>query len=75
LQKLASFFRVPITYFYSDSQPAAKATDAARQYLKQLLKPAHGAETVATQSNVLLNEDERKKLAELLKKNAKASDE
>jgi transcriptional regulator with XRE-family HTH domain len=75
VQKLASFFRVPITYFYSDSPPAAKATDAARQYLKQLLQPTHGAETVATQSNVLLNDDERKKLAELLNNNAKTSNE
>jgi transcriptional regulator with XRE-family HTH domain len=73
LQKLANFFRVPITYFYSDPQPATKGTDAARQYLKQLLQPAHGIETVATQSNVLLNEDERQRLAEILKNNAKAS--
>jgi transcriptional regulator with XRE-family HTH domain len=72
LQKLADFFRVPVTYFYSDPQPPTRGTDAARQYLKRLQQPVHAAETVATQSNVILDEGTKKKLAELIKKNAQA---
>jgi transcriptional regulator with XRE-family HTH domain len=74
LQKLSDFFRVPITYFYAESQPVARATDAARQYLKQLRQPAQGADTVATQSNTPLDESTRQKLADLIRrKNAEVS--
>ena len=74
VQKLAGFFRVPVTYFYSDPQPILRATDAARQYLKRLRDPMQGAETVATQSTTLLDKGTRQKLAELIRrKNAKAS--
>lgn len=66
LQKLTDFFRVPITYFYIEDEGPSSPTDAAREYVKRLRKPEQGAETVATQSSVPLDDATRKKLADLI---------
>lgn len=68
LQKLSDFFRVPITYFYAESQPSLEVTDVARQYLKQLREPAHVANTIATQSNALLDDATRRRIFDLIRR-------
>jgi transcriptional regulator with XRE-family HTH domain len=68
LQKLSDFFRVPVTYFYAESHPSLKPTDAARQYLKQLREPTRVADTVATQSNTLLDDNARRRIFDLIRR-------
>jgi transcriptional regulator with XRE-family HTH domain len=68
LRKLSDFFRVPITYFYPETETPIGPTDAAREYVKRLRQPERGAETIATQSSVPLDDVTRKRLAELIKR-------
>jgi transcriptional regulator with XRE-family HTH domain len=68
LRKLADFFRVPVTYFYAESHPSLKPTDAGRQYLKRLREPTHVADTVATQSSAPLDDAARRKIFDLIRR-------
>ena len=68
LRKLADFFRVPLSYFYADSTPSLKPTDAARDYLRRLREPISGPDAFATQANVILDDGSRQKLAELFRR-------
>lgn len=54
-----------------DELPAStntKATDAALAWVEQLREPAHGKDAVATQSNIHLDEEVRKKIAERIRR-------
>jgi transcriptional regulator with XRE-family HTH domain len=75
LQKLAEYYKIPITYFYTTASTEIKASDAAHAWVQQLREPAHGKDTVATQSNIQLNEKDLEKIAERIRRrHAKISD-
>ena len=87
LQKLAEYFKIPISYFYkfgsaevkaSDAAVAwvqqlpasteTKASDAALAWVQQLREPAQGKDTVATQSNIHLDEKDLERIAERIRR-------
>lgn len=75
LQKLADCFKVPISYFYKTAQTEIKASDAAHAWVRQLREPAQGKDTVATQSNIELDDKVKEKIAERMRRRrAKISD-
>jgi transcriptional regulator with XRE-family HTH domain len=74
LEKLADYFKVPMSYFFRDLQSEPTGTDAAHAWLEQLREPAIGKHTIATQANMLLDDETKEKIAELLRlRNAKVS--
>jgi transcriptional regulator with XRE-family HTH domain len=75
LQKLAEYYKIPITYFYRSTSTEIKASDAAHAWVQQLREAAHGRDAVATQSNIQLDEKDLEKIAELIRRrHAKISD-
>lgn len=75
LQKLAEYYKIPITYFYKNASTEIKASDAAHAWVQQLREPAEGKDTVATQSNIQLDEKDLEKIAERIRRrHAKISD-
>jgi hypothetical protein len=54
-----------------DELPAfteTKVSDAALAWVEQLREPAHGRDAVATQSNIHLDEKDREKIAERIRR-------
>lgn len=75
LQKLAECYKVPISYFYKQIAAGIEASDAAHAWVRQLGDPAEGKDTVATQSNIQLDEKDLEKIAERIRRrHAKISD-
>ena len=75
LQKLAECYKVPISYFYKQISAGIEASDAAHAWVRQLRDPAEGKDTVATQSNIQLDEKDLEKIAERIRRrHAKISD-
>jgi putative transcriptional regulator len=87
LQKLAEYYKIPISYFYKSNSPEVKASDAAvawvqqlpastqtkasdaaLAWVQQLREPVQGKDTVATQSNIHLDEKDRERIAELIRR-------
>lgn len=78
VQKLATYFKVPIDYFYSSSAPTPRISEAAQaaalEWLDGIRQPTKGKNTIATQSNVELDEKTKERIAERLRqKRAKIS--
>ncbi len=74
LEKLADYFKVPMSYFFKDLTTEPTGTDAAHAWLRHIREPAKGKQTVATQANLLLDEETKEKIAERLRlRNAKVS--
>lgn len=74
LEKLADYFKVPMNYFFKNLEIEPTGTDAAHAWLEQVREPAIGKQTVATQANILLDEETKEKIAERLRlRNAKVS--
>jgi transcriptional regulator with XRE-family HTH domain len=76
LQKLAEWYKVPISYFYKATSPGIQASDAAHAWVQQLRNDtAEGRDTVATQSNIQLDEKDLEKIAQRIRsRHAKISD-
>ncbi len=75
LQKLAECYKVPIIYFYKTTSTEIHASDAAHAWVRQLRDPAEGKDTVATQSNIQLDEKDLERIAERIRhRHAKISD-
>lgn len=68
LQKLIEFYKVPVGYFYNAGPPQVRASDAAKAWVQQLREPARGQDTVATQSNMHLDEKDRERIAERIRR-------
>jgi transcriptional regulator with XRE-family HTH domain len=87
LQKLAEYYKVPISYFYKSSPAQVKASDAAvawvqqlpastetktsdaaLAWVQQLREPAQGKDTVATQSNIQLDEKDLERIADRIRR-------
>jgi putative transcriptional regulator len=87
VQKLAEYFKIPISYFYKSGSPEVKASDAALawvqqlpnatqtkasdaalDWVQQLREPAQGKDTVATQSNIHLDEKDLEQIAERIRR-------
>jgi transcriptional regulator with XRE-family HTH domain len=76
LQKLAECYKVPISYFYKTTSTGIEASDAAHAWVRQLRDPAEGKDTLATQSNIQLDEKDLEKIAERIRqRHAKVSDD
>jgi len=76
LQKLAECYKVPISYFYKTGTTEIKTSDAAHAWVLQLRdEPTEGKDTVATQSNIQLDDKDLEKIAERMRlRHAKISD-
>ncbi len=68
LQKLAEYYKIPISYFYKSGSAGVRASDAAVAWVQQLREPAHGKDTVATQSNIHLDDGDKERIAERIKR-------
>jgi transcriptional regulator with XRE-family HTH domain len=68
LQKLSEYFKIPISYFYKTGSLAVRASDAAVAWVQQLREPARGRDTIATQSNIHLDDEDKEKIAERIKR-------
>jgi len=74
LQKVAEYYKVPISYFYKSMPKELKASDSAHAWLHKLREPARGKETVATQASILVDEKTKEKIAERMRqRHAKVS--
>jgi transcriptional regulator with XRE-family HTH domain len=67
LQKLAEFYKVPISYFYKPISTELKASDAASAWLRQLGQAAKGKDTIATQANFDLDEPTKERIAKKMR--------
>ena len=67
LQKLAECYKVPINYFYKAVATEIKASAAAQAWVQQLREHDEGKDTVATQSNILLDDKDLEKIAERMR--------
>lgn len=65
LKRLADFYSVPITYFYSP--PSLRSSEAGKAWLDELKSNVKGRDTIATHSSVQLDSELKKKIAEKLK--------
>ena len=65
LKKLADFYGVPITYFYT--APTLSSSAAGKAWLEELKGSVKGRETIATHSSTQLDPNLKKKIAEKLK--------
>jgi transcriptional regulator with XRE-family HTH domain len=66
LNKIAAFFAVPVTYFYSPADP--EPSEGAKAWLQQLKnQDIKGRETVATHSSLPVDSATRKAIAAKLK--------
>jgi transcriptional regulator with XRE-family HTH domain len=68
LQKLAEYFKVPMSYFFRQTNIELKGSDSARAWLQHLQQPVVGKDTVATQANASLDEDIKEQIAQRLRK-------
>jgi len=76
LKRLADYYKVPIRYFFDESEGELGVTDVAKAWLQQLREPAKGKGTVATQSNIILDDHTKERIAEQLRRrNAKVSND
>lgn len=68
LQRLAECYKVPISYFYKQISTGIEASDAAHAWVRHLSDPAEGKDTVATQSNIQLDEKDLERIAERIRR-------
>ena len=67
LQRLAEYFKVPVSYFFRTPEMARKGSDAARAWLAHVRQPAEGKLTVATSSSELVDEFTKERIARALR--------
>jgi transcriptional regulator with XRE-family HTH domain len=76
LKRLADYYKVTVNYFFDMSGAEPGVTDVARAWLQRLREPAKGKDTVATQANIMLDDQTKERIAERLRKrNAKVSND
>lgn len=75
LKKLADYYGVPITYFYT--APTLKSSEAGKAWLDQLKSNSNvkGRETIAAHSSVQLDSKLKERIAERLKQKWESDNE
>jgi transcriptional regulator with XRE-family HTH domain len=76
LERLADYYKISINYFFAEPETGLTVTDAAQAWLQHLRQSVKGKDTVATQSNIDLDDQVKTKIAERLRKrNAEVSND
>jgi transcriptional regulator with XRE-family HTH domain len=68
LQRLAEYFKVPVSYFFMIPTAPPKSSDAAREWLQSLRQPAHGKDTIATQATDQVDDATKERIARAIRK-------
>jgi putative transcriptional regulator len=69
LQRLAEYFKVPVTYFFYTPSPEPQSNAAARKWLQHIRTNHFNAkETVATNATDLVDDETKAAVAKALKK-------
>jgi transcriptional regulator with XRE-family HTH domain len=66
LRKLATYYDVPLTYFYSGPATEIKATDGAKAWLQQVREASAAKSTIATFASADFPEDLKARIAALI---------
>lgn len=79
LQKLAEYFKVPVTYFYRTQSVQLQSSEAAKQWLQHIRTSSFNAKpTIATNATDEVDPDTKKRIAQALaqmKQNGEISDD
>lgn len=65
LKKLADFFGVPVTYFYTASTPTS--SEAGKAWLEHLKSSIKGRDTIATHSPTAIDSETKERIAAKLR--------
>jgi transcriptional regulator with XRE-family HTH domain len=67
LKRLADYYGVPLTYFYSSNASEMKPSDSAREWLHSLRHKSVNVEAIATYAPADYPEDVKKQFAEKIR--------